>query len=81
MSRIFSRIRAIVASALNVPDIQELTPTTDVYSDLGAGITDVTLIAVGIEEEFNIVLPEESEYEARTITDFVKLAEKHGATA
>lgn len=79
MSSIFTKIRAIVATVTKAPDVNDLTMRTHVFDDLGADYTDIADIAVRIEDEFNIVLPENSESDVTTLGDFVRLAEQNGA--
>lgn len=79
MSSIFTKIRAIVATVTKAPDVNELTMRTHIFNDLGADYADATNIAVHIEDEFNIALPENSECAVTTIGDFVRLAEQNGA--
>ncbi len=52
----FEKLQAIIAEVLNVnPD--EITPETTFVDDLGADSLDVFQIIMGIEEEFDIEIP------------------------
>ena len=53
----FEKLQGIIAEVLNV-DADEITDTTFV-DDLGADSLDVFQIIMGIEEEFDIEIPQE----------------------
>ena len=54
----FEKLQNIIAEVLNV-DPDELTPDTTFVDDLGADSLDVFQIIMGIEEEFDIEIPNE----------------------
>ena len=54
----FEKLQGIIAEVLNV-DADEITPDTTVVDDLGADSLDVFQIIMGIEEEFDIEIPQE----------------------
>ena len=54
----FEKLQNIIAEVLNV-DPDEITPETTFVDDLGADSLDVFQIIMGIEEEFDIVIPNE----------------------
>ena len=54
----FEKLQNIIAEVLNV-DPDEITPDTTFVDDLGADSLDVFQIIMGIEEEFDIEIPNE----------------------
>ena len=54
----FEKLQNIIAEVLNV-DPDEITPDTAFVDDLGADSLDVFQIIMGIEEEFDIEIPNE----------------------
>ena len=52
----FEKIQQIIAEVLNI-DPQEITMDTTFVDDLGADSLDVFQIIMGIEEEFDIEIP------------------------
>ena len=55
----FEKIKAIIAEVLNV-DENEITMETTFTDDLGADSLDVFQIIMGLEEEFDIEIANES---------------------
>lgn len=56
----FDKIKKIIAEVLNV-DEEEITMDTTFVDDLGADSLDIYQIIMGIEEEFDIEIPNEEE--------------------
>ncbi|MCD7813924.1 MAG: acyl carrier protein [Lachnospiraceae bacterium] len=54
----FEKLQGIIAEVLNV-DADEITMETTFVDDLGADSLDVFQIIMGIEEEFDIEIPNE----------------------
>ncbi len=52
----FEKLQSIIAEVMNV-DPDEVTPETTFVDDLGADSLDVFQIIMGIEEEFDIEIP------------------------
>ena len=55
----FEKLQQIIAEVLNV-DADEITLDTTFVDDLGADSLDVFQIIMGIEEEFDIEIPNEA---------------------
>lgn len=55
----FEKLQQIIAEVLNV-DADEITMDTTFVDDLGADSLDVFQIIMGIEEEFDIEIPNEA---------------------
>lgn len=67
----FEKLQQIIAEVLNVePD--EITMDTAFVDDLGADSLDVFQIIMGIEEEFDIEIPNEAAESIVTVADAVE---------
>ena len=67
----FEKLQQIIAEVLNVePD--EITMDTTFVDDLGADSLDVFQIIMGIEEEFDIEIPNEAAQSIVTVADAVE---------
>ena len=64
----FEKLQQIIAEVLNV-DIDEITPATTFVDDLGADSLDIFQIIMGIEEEFDIEIPQEEAEKISTVGD------------
>ena len=67
----FEKLQSIIAEVLNV-DADEITPETTFVDDLGADSLDVFQIIMGIEEEFDIEIPNEEAEKIVTVADAVE---------
>lgn len=67
----FEKIQQIIAEVLNI-DPQEITMDTTFVDDLGADSFDVFQIIMGIEEEFDIEIPNEAAESIVTVADAVE---------
>ena len=63
-----NKLQNIIAEVLNV-DPDEITPETTFVDDLGADSLDVFQIIMGIEEEFDIEIPNERAETIVTVGD------------
>ena len=68
----FEKLKKIIAEVLNV-DPDEITMETTFQDDLGADSLDVYQIIMGIEEEFDIEIPAESEEQVTTVEEAVEM--------
>ena len=64
----FEKLQQIIAEVLNV-DVDEITPETTFVDDLGADSLDVFQIIMGVEEEFDIEIPQEEAEKITTVGD------------
>ena len=64
----FEKLQQIIADVLNV-DVNEITPETTFVDDLGADSLDVFQIIMGIEDEFDIEIPQEAAEQIVTVGD------------
>ena len=71
----FEKLQSIIAEVLNV-DADEITPETTFVDDLGADSLDVFQIIMGIEEEFDIEIPDRNIKDFRTVKDVIEFIEE-----
>lgn len=67
----FEKLKKIIAEVLNV-DEGEITMETIFVDDLGADSLDVFQIIMGLEEEFDIEIPNEEAEKIVTVGDAVE---------
>ena len=66
------KLKEIIASALDC-DPDEITTDTAFVADLGADSLDVMQIVMGIEDEFEIEVPDEALEQITTVGDALEL--------
>ena len=71
----FDKLRDIIVEVLNV-DENEVTMESTFIDDLGADSLDVFQIIMGIEEEFDIEIPNEEAEKIVTVVDAVEQIKK-----
>ena len=71
----FEKLRDIIVEVLNV-DETEVTMESTFIDDLGADSQDVFQIIMGIEEEFDIEIPNEEAEKIVTVGDAVEQIKK-----
>ena len=67
----FEKLQKIIAEVLNV-DQNDITMDTTFVDDLGADSLDIFQIIMGIEEEFDIEIPNEAAEAIVTVADAVE---------
>ena len=67
----FEKLKKIVAEVLNV-DENEITMDSTFVDDLGADSLDIFQIIMGIEEEFDIEIPQEVAENITSVDDAVE---------
>lgn len=67
----FEKIRAIIAEVLSVAE-EDITLESTFIEDLGADSLDVFQIVMGIEEEFDIEIPNDAAEKIVTVNDAVE---------
>ena len=67
----FEKLKKIVAEVLNV-DENEITMDSTFVDDLGADSLDIFQIIMGIEEEFDIEIPQEVVENITSVADAVE---------
>ena len=68
----FEKLQAIISEVLNV-ETDDITMESTFVDDLGADSLDVFQIIMGIEEEFDMEIPNESAEKILTVKDAVDL--------
>ena len=66
----FEKLQSIIAEVLNI-DADEVTMENTFVDDLGADSLDVFQIIMGIEEEFDIEIPNDAAENISTVADAV----------
>ncbi len=66
----FEKVKKIIVEVLNVEEA-DITPETTFIDDLGADSLDVFQIIMGLEEEFDIEIPNEEAEKIVTVGDAV----------
>ncbi|MCC8101507.1 MAG: acyl carrier protein [Clostridiales bacterium] len=67
----FEKLQSVIAEVLNV-DADEITMETTFVDDLGADSLDVFQIIMGIEEEFDVEIPNEKAETIVSVGDAVE---------
>ena len=67
----FEKLQGIIAEVLYV-DAEDITMATTFVDDLGADSLDIFQIIMGIEEEFDIEIPQEAAENIVTVGDAVE---------
>ena len=67
----FEKLQGIIAEVLNV-DAEDITMATTFVDDLGADSLDIFQIIMGIEEDFDIEIPQEAAENIVTVGDAVE---------
>ena len=67
----FEKLQQIIAEVLNI-DPEEIKMNTTFVDDLGADSLDVFQIIMGLEEEFDIEIPNEEAEKIVTVADAVE---------
>lgn len=71
----FEKLKAIIVEVLNV-DENEVSMESTFIDDLGADSLDIFQIIMGIEEEFDIEIPNEEAEKIVTVGDAVEAIKK-----
>lgn len=67
----FEKLQGIIAEVLNI-DPEEITLTSTFVDDLGADSLDIFQIIMGIEEEFDIEIPNDTAEQIVSVGDAVE---------
>jgi len=71
----FDRVKKVVVEQLDVNE-EEVTPSASFVDDLGADSLDVVELVMGLEEEFDIEIPDEDAEKISTVADAVSYIEE-----
>ena len=75
MSTTLERVRKVVVDRLKVSD-DEVSPQASFIEDLGADSLDVVDLVMGLEEEFDIEIPDEDAEKIQTVGQAVEYIEQ-----
>lgn len=72
-----SRVHALIAHNVTFGDEAKITPTADIFDDLGFDSRDIVEVIIGAEEEFGIpAIPDEAYQNVRTVADVVAVVQR-----
>ena len=72
----FEKIREVIADQLEI-DKEQITETTRIIEDLEADSLDVAELIMTLEDEYDIVIDDESIYKIKTVGDIITLIENN----
>lgn len=72
---VLNKIREALALQLEICE-DEIQWDTDIVEDLGADSLDVAELLASLEEEFGLVITDESVYQLKTVGEVVEFIEK-----
>ena len=75
MDETYSKVVSMLSEQLNV-DSNRISLESDVIKDLGADSLDLVDMLTIIEDDFNIVIPDEAAMNMRTVGDVVDYMQK-----
>ncbi len=72
----FDKVKRIIAEQLSI-DEEDITMDSSFIEDLGADSLDIVELVMALEEEFDLVIPDEDAEKIRTVGDVVKYIQEH----
>ena len=79
MSTTFERVKKVIVEQLDVPQ-EEVKPEAHFVDDLGADSLDVVELVMGLEEEFDIEIPDEDAEKITRVKEAIDYIEAHAKT-
>ena len=76
MEEVLAKLKEIVTDRLNVEEDQ-IKPEASFVEDLGADSLDIVELIMGIEEEFDIEIPDEDAEKILTVADAINYIENN----
>jgi acyl carrier protein len=73
---VYEKVRAIISEQLGI-DENDITMESSFIEDLGADSLDIVELVMALEEEFDIVIPDEDAEKIRTVGEAVKYIQEH----
>lgn len=73
---VYEKVRKILCDQLDVEE-EKVTSEASITDDLGADSLDVVDLVMGLEEEFNIEIPDDQIENMKTVGDIVKYIEEN----
>jgi len=71
----FERVKKVLVEQLDVSE-DEVTPAASIVDDLGADSLDVVEIIMGLEEEFDVEIPDEDAEKITTVQQIIDYVEE-----
>jgi acyl carrier protein len=71
----FERVKKVLVEQLDVSE-DEVTPQASIVDDLGADSLDVVEIIMGLEEEFDVEIPDEDAEKITTVQQIIDYVEE-----
>ena len=71
----FERVRKVLVEQLDVSE-DEVTAAASIVDDLGADSLDVVEIVMGLEEEFDVEIPDEDAEKITTVQEIMNYVEE-----
>jgi len=65
-------VKELISEQLNIP-VEDITEDKEIVKDLGADSLDVVEMLMGLEEKFNVTVPDEEAVNLKTVGDIVKV--------
>lgn len=72
----FEKVKAIISEQLGV-DEADITMESSFIEDMGADSLDIVELVMALEEEFDIVIPDEDAEKIRTVGEAVNYIKEH----
>ena len=72
---VLARLKEIIIDRLDVEE-EQIRPEASFVEDLGADSLDIVELIMGIEEEFDIEIPDDQVEKIKTVGDIVKFIEE-----
>ncbi len=73
---VFEKIARLLAERLDA-DLESITPETNILDDLNADSLDVVEMLMGVEEEFDVQIPDEEVENLKTVGAVVEYIQAH----
>lgn len=73
---VFDKVKEVIIDALDVEE-ENVTLDAQLKEDLDADSLDAVEIIMGIEEEFDLEIPDDDVYKIKTVKDIVDYIEAH----
>lgn len=73
---VYDKVKGIIAEQLGV-DEAEVSMESSFIEDLGADSLDIVELVMALEEEFDIVIPDEDAEKIRTVGEAVNYIKEH----
>ena len=73
----FDRVKKVLVEQLDV-DEEAVTQNASIVNDLGADSLDVVEIIMGLEEEFDVEIPDEDAEKITTVQQIITYVEEKG---